>query len=218
MTSAAFDPVEITRALIRCPSVTPADAGALDALQGPLETLGFTCHRLPFGEGETGPEARVDNLYARLGTAAPNFCFAGHTDVVPVDGQDWSSDPFRVVERDGRLYGRGTSDMKSFIAVVLATVPRLAKMELATPVHLAFSYDEEIGCLGVRPLLAELADRLDAVAANPDRTGTCGRPGPIDEHGVVEQQRLTPEPQLLAGAAGRDRRGRPRTPAAGRPW
>jgi len=100
------------------------------------------------------------NLFATIGpTDRGGIVLSGHTDVVPVDGQEWSSDPFAVEERDGRLYGRGTSDMKSFIAVVLATVPRLAKAKLATPVHLAFSYDEEVGCLGVRPLLAELARR-----------------------------------------------------------
>ena len=76
-----LDPVQLAADLIRCPSVTPEDAGALDVLQGALEALGFTCTRLPFEEDGT---ASVDNLYARLGDAAPNFCFAGHTDVVPV--------------------------------------------------------------------------------------------------------------------------------------
>ena len=78
--SATVDPIELSRALIRCPSITPVDAGALDVLQGVLQDMGFTCHRLPFADG--GPE--VDNLYARIGDSAPNFCFAGHTDVVPV--------------------------------------------------------------------------------------------------------------------------------------
>ena len=100
------------------------------------------------------------NLYATIGpTDRGGIVLSGHTDVVPVDGQDWHSDPFQVTERDGRLYGRGTSDMKSFIAVVLACVPRLSRATLGIPLHLAFSYDEEIGCLGVRPLLAALAAR-----------------------------------------------------------
>ena len=100
------------------------------------------------------------NLYATIGpTDHGGIVLSGHTDVVPVDGQDWHSEPFAVSELDGRLYGRGTSDMKSFIGVVLAAVPGMAAARLHTPLHLAFSYDEEIGCLGVRPLLAALADR-----------------------------------------------------------
>lgn len=85
------------------------------------------------------------------------MALSGHTDVVPVDGQDWSSDPFRVVERDGRLYGRGTSDMKSFIACALALAPEFVRQGLRVPVHLALTYDEEVGCLGVRELIADLA-------------------------------------------------------------
>ena len=117
-----MDPLELSQALIRCPSVTPTDAGALDVLAGALEGLGFTCHRLMFSE--PGAED-VDNLYARIGEAAPNFCFAGHTDVVPVDGQPWDTDPFAVTRANGRLYGRGTSDMKSFLAVALALAPAI---------------------------------------------------------------------------------------------
>ena len=78
---------------------------------------------------------------------------SGHTDVVPVDGQDWDSDPFKVERKDGRLYGRGTCDMKSFIAIALAFTPKFLERGLKTPIHLAFSYDEEIGCIGVRRLI-----------------------------------------------------------------
>lgn len=100
------------------------------------------------------------NLYATLGpTDRPGIALSGHTDVVPIDGQDWTVDPWRVAERDGRLYGRGTSDMKSFIAICLAYAPRLAEATLSEPVHLAFSFDEEIGCVGVRPLLEHLAGK-----------------------------------------------------------
>lgn len=107
---------------------------------------------------EAGKKA---NLFASIGPAANGkgggIVLSGHTDVVPIDGQEWSSDPFAIVEREGRLYGRGTCDMKGFIAVALALVPEFARAPLETPLHLAFSYDEEVGCLGVRRLLAELA-------------------------------------------------------------
>lgn len=103
-------------------------------------------------------DRRKANLFATLGPRGePGMVLSGHTDVVPVDGQEWASDPFTVTERDGRLYGRGTSDMKSFIACALAVAPEFVRRGLQTPVHLAFSYDEEVGCLGVRGLLADLA-------------------------------------------------------------
>lgn len=114
------DPVALTQDLIRCPSVTPADAGALGVLQRVLEGMGFTCTRLVFEEAGTDP---VDNLYARLGTGSPNFCFAGHTDVVPVgDAAAWTVDPFAAEIINGKLYGRGTSDMKGAIAAFTSAV------------------------------------------------------------------------------------------------
>ena len=79
---------------------------------------------------------------------------------MPVDGQAWTADPFTLAERDGRLYGRGTADMKGFLACVLAAVPDYSSAQLAVPIHLAFSYDEEVGCLGVRPMIAEFGSRL----------------------------------------------------------
>jgi acetylornithine deacetylase len=107
------------------------------------------------------PHMRVDyetgsktNLFATIGPdIAGGVVLSGHTDVVPVDGQDWSTDPFTIVERNQQLYGRGTADMKGFIAVVLALVPEFLKMNLQVPLHLAFSCDEEVGCKGVRPLV-----------------------------------------------------------------
>jgi acetylornithine deacetylase len=103
---------------------------------------------------------RKANLYATIGPAdRGGIMLSGHTDVVPVDGQDWTSDPFAVVERDGRLYGRGTADMKGFIATMLALVPDFIAARAATPVHLALTYDEEVGCIGVRGLIATLAAR-----------------------------------------------------------
>jgi len=122
-TAGPVDPVELTRALIRCPSVTPEDAGALDVLQAALEGLGFACHRLPFGGDDGG--ARVDNLYARIGAGRPDFCFAGHTDVVPVgDRAAWTADPFAAELSDGLLYGRGACDMKGAVAAFAAAAGR----------------------------------------------------------------------------------------------
>ncbi len=113
-----LDPVVLAQDLIRCPSVTPADQGALGVLQNVLEPLGFTCHRLKFSAPNT-PD--VENLYARWGKSGPNFCFAGHTDVVPVgDLRGWTVDPFAAEIIDGQLYGRGATDMKSAIAAFAA--------------------------------------------------------------------------------------------------
>ncbi len=100
---------------------------------------------------ETGRKA---NLYATLGpTDKPGIALSGHTDVVPIDGQNWSSDPWTVTERGKRLFGRGTADMKSFLGVVLSKVPEMQRRRPSTPIHLIFSYDEEVGCVGVRRLL-----------------------------------------------------------------
>lgn len=111
----SLDPVSFAQDLIRCPSVTPKDAGALDLMQSTLEGLGFVCTRYPFED--------VDNLYARLGTSAPNFCYAGHTDVVPVGNADgWTFPPFSATISDGKLWGRGAADMKGGIAAFVAAV------------------------------------------------------------------------------------------------
>ena len=97
------------------------------------------------------------NLFTTLGPRGePGIVLSGHTDVVPTEGQAWDSDPFRLVEKDGKLYGRGTSDMKGFIACVLALVPQFMERGLRTPLHLAFSYDEEVGCIGVGRLISDL--------------------------------------------------------------
>lgn len=104
------------------------------------------------------------NLFASIGPIdRGGIVLSGHTDVVPVEGQAWTVDPFVLSESEGRLYGRGTADMKGFIAAVLAAVPTLLRCRLRLPVHLAFSYDEEVGCLGVRPML----ERLQARAHKP---------------------------------------------------
>jgi acetylornithine deacetylase len=98
------------------------------------------------------------NIFATIGPSdIPGIVLSGHTDVVPVEGQDWSTDPFRLSMADGKLFGRGTADMKGFIAVCLALAPEFAAAPLKMPVHFAFSYDEEVGCVGVRRLIDDLA-------------------------------------------------------------
>jgi len=100
---------------------------------------------------------RKANLFATLGPRGePGIVLSGHTDVVPTEGQAWDTDPFNMVEKDGRLYGRGSCDMKGYIACVLALVPEFMERGLKTPLHLAFSYDEEVGCLGVGRLIADM--------------------------------------------------------------
>lgn len=117
---------------------------------------GAAVERVP---DETGRKAA---LLVSLGPyeTRPGYVLSGHSDVVPVEGQPWSSDPFTLREEGGRLYGRGTSDMKGFLAVCLALLPEMAAADLATPLHLAISYDEEVGCLGVRPLIARMLERV----------------------------------------------------------
>ncbi|MDR3514150.1 MAG: succinyl-diaminopimelate desuccinylase [Caulobacteraceae bacterium] len=119
----SLDPLHLAQDLIRRPSVTPADAGAMDVLQAALEGAGFACRRMRFGQ--------IENLYARRGTTGPNLCFAGHTDVVPVgDAAAWGGDPFEPRIADGLLYGRGAADMKgaiaAFVAAAAADAPRKA--------------------------------------------------------------------------------------------
>lgn len=132
-----IDPVELTRDLIRKPSVTPADEGAMDMLERVLTGLGFHCRRMKF--------ENIENLYARRGTAGPNLCFAGHTDVVPTGSAEaWSSGPFEAEIRDGVLYGRGAVDMKGGIAAWVAAVSRvLAEGEVPGSLSLLITGDEE---------------------------------------------------------------------------
>ncbi|HVI31103.1 succinyl-diaminopimelate desuccinylase [Phenylobacterium sp.] len=132
-----IDALELTRDLIRRPSVTPADAGAMDVVQQTLEGLGFACRRMRFGE--------IENLYARYGTAQPNLCFAGHTDVVPVgDAAAWSKDAFAAEVVDGVLIGRGAVDMKSAIAAFAAAAAKaIAAGEVTGSLSFLITGDEE---------------------------------------------------------------------------
>lgn len=104
-------------------------------------------------------DRRKANLFATVGAPRPGgLILSGHTDVVPVEGQDWTSDPFTLTERDGKLFGRGSADMKGFIASALAMVPDMLAADLPAPIHLALSYDEEVGCFGARGLIADLQE------------------------------------------------------------
>lgn len=124
----------------------------IEWVEGYLAEHGIESHRVP---DETGQKA---NLIATIGPRdVPGYVLSGHTDVVPVEGQPWTSDPFGAVERDGRIYGRGAADMKGFLACMLAAVPAMTAAPLTRPIHLAFSHDEEVGCTGVRSLLREMA-------------------------------------------------------------
>jgi succinyl-diaminopimelate desuccinylase len=159
------DPIALAQALIRCPSVTPEDAGAQSILRGALEELGFVCHVLSF---ESPDSPRVRNLYARLGTGAPNFCFAGHTDVVPPgDESAWKHGAFAGEIAGGMLWGRGAADMKSAIAAfVAATARRLATEALPFgSISLLVTGDEEgaavNGTVKVLSWLRERGERLD---------------------------------------------------------
>jgi succinyl-diaminopimelate desuccinylase len=181
--SAATDlaePLGLAQALIRRASVTPKDEGALDVLQRALESLGFACHRLPFSEAGT---ADIDNLYARLGAEEPNFCYAGHTDVVPVgDPKGWTVDPFAAEVIDGHLYGRGAADMKGGIACFVAAVARFLEQrgrDFGGSISLLITGDEEtVAINGTRKMLDWLAakgETLDSCLVgeptNPLRLG-----------------------------------------------
>jgi acetylornithine deacetylase len=123
----------------------------IDYAQGLLEKAGARCRRTFDASGQKA------NLFATFGPDSDGgFVLSGHTDVVPVDGQDWSSDPFKPEVRDGLLFGRGASDMKGFIGVALALASDIGKARLTRPVHFALSYDEEVGCVGVKGLLDDL--------------------------------------------------------------
>jgi succinyl-diaminopimelate desuccinylase len=156
---ANIDPTALAQALIRCPSVTPADAGAIALLEDALKPLGFACERLRFQADGTAP---IENLYARVGTRGPNFCFAGHTDVVPPgDPALWRSDPFAAEIRDETLYGRGAVDMKSAVAVFVAAASRvLAKGAPRGSISLLITGDEEGDAInGTEAVLKHLAAR-----------------------------------------------------------
>lgn len=119
----------------------------------------LTARGIPFDHVEDKAQGKA-SILATIGPRdAPGIVLSGHTDTVPVDGQEWTSDPFTLTERDGRLFARGTCDMKGFLAVCLGMVEEMQAQPLAKPIHLAFSYDEEVGCVGVRPLIAHMVEQ-----------------------------------------------------------
>jgi acetylornithine deacetylase len=134
---------------------TKSNLAIIDFIRDYLAGHGVACRLTPSSDGAKA------NLFATIGPEiAGGIVLSGHTDVVPVVGQPWESDPFAVVERGGKLYGRGTSDMKGFIAAALTLVPEMAAAQLRLPLHLAFSYDEELGCLGVGDLIEDITRNL----------------------------------------------------------
>ena len=145
-------PEAILAALVALPCLPgQPNAAMAERITGQLAGMGVPVHRLP------GPEGDRVNLFASIGPVdQPGIVLSGHMDVVPATGQAWTSDPFHLAARDGRLYGRGTTDMKGFLACMIAAVPLFQARRLNRPVHLAFSYDEEIGCRGVPHLIAAL--------------------------------------------------------------
>ena len=166
MSEAAFDPAALAARLIRRPSITPKDEGALDIVAATLEGVGFACHRLVFADdGEP-----IHNLYARHGTAPPNLCFAGHTDVVPPGTREsWSFDPFAGVVRDGELCGRGAVDMKGAIAAFIAAAQRfLDRREdgFTGSISLLLTGDEEGPAVnGTKKVLEWLGERGEILDA-----------------------------------------------------
>ena len=210
-----IDTVDLTRALIRCASVTPADDGALGTLERALGPMGFRCWRLPFEEPGTYP---VDNLFARLGDGPPHLCFAGHTDVVPPgDTGAWQADPFSAVVRDGAVWGRGAVDMKGSIAAFVAAIDRV----LATTgrphgsLSLLITGDEEGDAVnGTRKVLAWMAENdhvpdacLVGEPTNPENLGDAikiGRRGSLTAFLTVPgRQGHSAYPQLADNAANR---------------
>lgn len=195
-----LDPLELSQALIRCESVTPIEGGAQGVLARVLEPMGFVCHSLTFSESGT-PD--VTNLYARLGTGRPHFCFAGHTDVVPAgDRAAWSADPFAGEVKDGMLYGRGAADMKGAIACFAAAVARfLAKRKniqggFGGSISFLITGDEEgpavNGTVKMLEWAAQRGEIFDACIVgeptNPKTLGDMmkvGRRGSLNAHLVV---------------------------------
>lgn len=159
-TASSFTALDILEKLVAIP-VLPGQKNRqiVDFIAQFLEGQGVQVSRL------VGPEGDRENLFATIGpNASGGVILSGHMDVVPVEGQPWTSDPFALAKRDGKLFGRGATDMKGFLACVLAAVPYFKSLNLSVPIHIAFSYDEEIGCRGVPHLIDALPSLCEAPA------------------------------------------------------
>lgn len=156
-----YTPREMLEKLVAFPTVSrDSNLPLIDFVEDYLGGHGVTCRRV---YDKTGLKA---NLYALVGPDAPGgVILSGHTDVVPVDGQAWDSDPFVVTERDGKLFGRGTCDMKGFNAIGLAMVPTMLSAGMKKPVQIALSYDEEVGCIGAPSMIAEMGETMPPASA-----------------------------------------------------
>jgi acetylornithine deacetylase len=156
-----YSAFEMIEKLVGFPTVSrDSNLDLIEFVRDYLAEYGVESHVVPNAEGTKG------NLYATVGPrVAGGVVLSGHTDVVPVDGQPWDTDPFTLTERGGRLYGRGTCDMKSFSACGLSLVPEMVAAGLKRPIHFALSYDEEVGCRGAPSMIAELVERLAAPRA-----------------------------------------------------
>ncbi len=157
----SLSPREMLARLIAFPSVsTSSNLDIIEFCRDWLESQGVESRLVMSPEGDKA------NLYATIGPRVEGgIVLSGHTDVVPVEGQNWSSDPWTLTERDGRLYGRGTADMKGFDALVLALVPEMVRAPLKRPIHIALSYDEEIACRGAPSMVREMAERVPTPSA-----------------------------------------------------
>lgn len=156
-----YSPREMLAKLVSFPTVSKdSNLPLIDFVGDYLAGHGIASHKV------FNSEKSKANLYATIGPMeSGGIVFSGHTDVVPVDGQNWKSDPFELTERDGRLYGRGTCDMKGFNAIALAAVPELLARDLSRPVHIALSYDEELACLGAPDMIREMRQNLPPARA-----------------------------------------------------
>jgi acetylornithine deacetylase len=177
-------PAELLELLVRFDTTSArSNLELIDHVQGYLTIYGIESALVP------SPDGTKANLFATIGAGEGGIGLSGHSDCVPVEGQRWSSDPFTLTARDGKLYGRGTCDMKGFIACVLASVPLFKAARLKEPIHVLISYDEEVGCTGVRPLLARLGKDLPR-----PRIVIVGEPtsmAVIDAHKRIDSYRTT---------------------------
>jgi acetylornithine deacetylase len=185
LSSHADTPQELLAKLVAFDTTSAnSNLALIDFIENHLKHHGISSVRIP------SPDGKKAALFATIGPEkVGGIGLSGHSDCVPVEGQNWSSDPFKLISRDGKLYARGSCDMKGFIACVLASVPRFKARPLKEPIHIIVSYDEEVGCTGVRPLIARLGQDLPK-----PRAVIVGEPttmAVIDAHKRIDAYRTT---------------------------